>query len=78
MMPELSAINGHTDFLDHQEQGTPARYDFHHRVRLSDTCGKHAWTEAAAEEEEIKPYVHSAILTYEDKSMFTFSPNGPA
>ena len=23
------------------------------------------------EEEEIKPYVHSAILTYEDKSMFT-------
>ena len=30
------------------------------------------------EEEEIKPYVHSAILTYEDKSMFTFSPNGPA
>ena len=30
------------------------------------------------EEEEIKPYVHSAILTYEDKSMFMFSPNGPA
>ena len=30
------------------------------------------------EEEEIKPYVHSAILTFEDKSMFMFSPNGPA
>ena len=40
---------GHTDFLDHQEQGTPARHAFHHRVRLLDTCGKHAWTEAAAD-----------------------------
>ena len=28
---------GHTDFSDHQEQGTPARYAFHHRVRLSET-----------------------------------------
>ena len=40
---------GLTDISDHQEQGTPARYAFHHRVRLSDTCGKHAWTEAAAD-----------------------------
>ena len=30
------------------------------------------------EEEEIQPYVHSATLAYEDKSMFMFSPNGPA
>ena len=26
---------GHTDFLDHREQGTPARHVFHHSVRLS-------------------------------------------
>ena len=41
---------GHNDFLDHQEQGTPARYAFHHRMRLSDTCGKHAWTEEGRKE----------------------------
>ena len=53
---------GHTDFSDHQEQGTPARYAFHHRVRLSDTCGKHAWTEAAAVKPQMAAHLNREVV----------------
>ena len=59
---------GHTDFSDHQEQGTPARYAFHHRVRLSDTCGKHAvWLTSFA------PSGHAGMHSSLDGFMHLFS-----